>query len=175
MASRGQGYGERAKYGNWVPTGRKLGVSRASQPGGHIEYNGHRHVPARLRTSVIDFITRTGRPTTARELATEFRYSLDHMQTMLRYMLADGDVCRSGKASGKWGSYVWDLPGDQGKPAPEKKTCAKCGLTLPVTDFHRDASQLQGRHSRCRACRSKKLDKATVRRYSDSREEVMVP
>lgn len=52
----------------------------------------------------------------------------------------------------------------------EKKTCRKCDTEKPLTDFFRDASTKDGRHTRCKSCHSASA-KRWVRANPEKRRE----
>jgi hypothetical protein len=150
--------GARARFGKHVPDGIHTGVRRGVGSSGAIMYNGHPHVPAELRADILAFLTRLGRPTTVCEVAQELHHSSKHVRRTMASMRVDGDL--AGWQTSRRTPMIYELPTTA--PGAPAKTCSQCGSARPLTDFHSDKSQPDGRYSRCRFCRSPYADKTRV-------------
>lgn len=157
-----------SRYGRHVPPGRKLGVRRADNPSGYLDYNGHRHIPDALRKQILAFVQDLRRPTTVAEVASELLYSQVYIKNMMRYLAMDGDLVGTGERTGPGRPVLYGLPGPE--PSEPTKRCSTCREIQPYSSFGFDKSSPTGRHGRCRRCRSPKVDKATVRSYPKARE-----
>jgi hypothetical protein len=132
---------------------------------GYLLYNGHPHISQAAADAVVAYMTRIGRPVSAYEVGAELNFSSTYIRNVMSWMATDGLLVKLAGKNGSLNVYALPQPPVGDTPEVGSKRCAKCGIVYPLGSFHKDKNQSQGRHSRCRWCRSPKVNKLKVIAY----------